>query len=65
MRQLDDLALYAGSAPSVTALISRDQRLLRLTLALPSAASSWRLAEQLPDALNQWLNNDCGGGAAV
>ena len=65
MRQLDDLALYAGSAPSVTALISRDQRLLRLTLALPSAASSWRLAEQLPDALNQWLNNDCGGSAAV
>ncbi len=65
MRQLDDLALYAGSAQSVTALISRDQRLLRLTLTLPSAASSWRLVEQQPDALNRWLNNDCGGGAAV
>ncbi len=31
---LDDLALYAGQAKQVTALVSRDRRLLRLPLAL-------------------------------
>ena len=35
--KLDEIALYAGTETSVTALVARDRRLLRLPLALPSA----------------------------
>ncbi len=41
---LDDLALYAGKAPQVTALVARDRRLLRLPLALQRPARSKRKA---------------------
>ena len=43
LARLDDLSLYAGSARRVTALVARDRRLLRLPLALPRAATTWRL----------------------
>ena len=41
---LDDIPLFAGPVREVTALIARDQRLLRLPLTLPEPATTWRLA---------------------
>ncbi|MGL4436460.1 MAG: M61 family metallopeptidase [Giesbergeria sp.] len=41
---LDDLALYAGKATQVTALVARDRRLLRLPLALQRPTRSKRKA---------------------
>jgi len=44
LRKLDDLPLYAGPAPRLTAVVARDRRLLRLPLALPpEQATVWRL----------------------
>ena len=50
---LDDLALYAGKAPQVTALVARDRRLLRLPLALQRPARSKRKASapEQPDTV--------------
>ena len=44
LTRLDDLPLFAGTARQVTALVARDQRLLRLPLALPAQSTTWRLA---------------------
>jgi hypothetical protein len=48
LAKLDDLLLYAGNSKTVTALVARDKRLLRLRLGLPAvgsaAATTWRLA---------------------
>ncbi len=60
MAKLDDLLLYAGPARQVTALVARDKRLLRLPLAIPSAANTtasttWRLSIENPRALTAWL----------
>ncbi len=43
LTRLDELPLYAGAASRVTALVARDKRLLRLPLALPRQATTWRL----------------------
>jgi predicted metalloprotease with PDZ domain len=57
LKKLDDLALYAGAAKKVTALISRDRQLLRLKLALPDAKanSTWRLVLDNPKLVARWL----------
>ena len=55
MSRLDDLNLYAGSAKKVTALIARDQRLLRLELVMPPAMSTWRLIVKDAALLERWL----------
>ncbi|MDB5884431.1 MAG: peptidase domain protein [Polaromonas sp.] len=55
MTRLDDLALYAGDAARVTALVARDKRLVRLELALPPAAATWRLAVRNEARVNDWL----------
>ena len=57
LRKLDDLALYAGTAKKVTALISRDRQLLRINLALPDAKinSTWRLVLDNPKLVARWL----------
>lgn len=44
LTRLDELPLYAGAARRVTALVARDQRLLRMPLALPEKSTTWRLA---------------------
>jgi predicted metalloprotease with PDZ domain len=56
--KLDELALYAGPARSMTALVARDKRLLRLPLTLPSAAGSttWRLSIDNARAVSAWLD---------
>ncbi|MES2401331.1 MAG: peptidase M61 [Pseudomonadota bacterium] len=55
MSKLDDLTLYAGHAKKVTALVSRDKRLLRLELVIPSALTTWRLAIQDATKMDRWL----------
>ena len=56
MSKLDDLLLYAGTKNKVQAIVARDKRLLRLTLAIPTAATTWRLAIKDSTPLNQWLS---------
>jgi predicted metalloprotease with PDZ domain len=67
--KLDDLALYAGRASHVSALVARDHRLLRLKLAMPGpspsrnpvgdpaslAQGSWRLVVQDAAQVGAWL----------
>ena len=57
IKKLDDLDLYAGTANTVSALISRDHQLLRLKLALPNTKtnSTWRLAIDNAKLLSRWL----------
>lgn len=55
MGKLDDLPLYAGTHRKVTALVARDRRLLRLELALPAGATTWRLALRESARAQAWL----------
>ena len=55
LQRLDDVALLAGSAKKVTALISRDKRLLRLPLNLATPASTWRLVMEDSAKVDHWL----------
>ena len=55
LTKLDDLALYAGAAQKVEALIARDKRLINLALTLPRAVTSYRLAVRDSALLEQWL----------
>jgi predicted metalloprotease with PDZ domain len=60
LSKLDEVLLYAGTQKTVTALVARDKRLLRLRLAVPAvgtaAAITWRLASRDVALLRQWLN---------
>lgn len=53
--KLDDLLLYAGTHRKFTALVARDRRLLRLELAMPASATTWRLAMRDPARAQGWL----------
>ncbi len=55
MRRLDDLLLYAAGQPQVQALVSRDQRLLSLPLALPAQVQTWRLSVGDAARVSAWL----------
>jgi predicted metalloprotease with PDZ domain len=55
LHKLDDLALYAGPHHSLTALVSRDKRLLRLPLELPQGITTWRLSLHDAAAAAHWL----------
>ena len=55
LQKLDDLALYAGTQLRMSALVSRDKRLLRLPLALPEGVTTWRLGTRDSAALAAWL----------
>ena len=60
MAKLDDLLLYAGDAgdaAEITALVSRDKRMLRLALTIPPPVTTWRLAVRDANLLDQWLLN--------
>ena len=56
LMRLDDLALYALPGQAVTALVSRDRRLLQLPLRLPQAVTTWRLAARDATQLAGWLS---------
>ena len=57
LKKLDELLLHAGTAKKVTALVSRDAQLLRLSLTLPDAKAhtTWRLAINEPTKVKAWL----------
>jgi predicted metalloprotease with PDZ domain len=57
IKKLDDVLLYAGRATQLTALVSRDRKLLRLPLNLPKAKDHviWRLAIQDSQKVTAWL----------
>ncbi|MES2951494.1 MAG: peptidase M61 [Pseudomonadota bacterium] len=55
LQTLDDFTLCAGNAKKVTALVSRDKRLLSLTLTLPKASHAVRLSVRDAGAVNTWL----------
>ncbi len=60
MMRLEDLALYAGSAKKVVALVARDRRLLRLSLTMPPELTTWRLVARDAALLDQWLAPKAG-----
>jgi predicted metalloprotease with PDZ domain len=57
MQALDDLTLYTGKAKKVTALVSRDKRLMNLQLTLPAASQAVRLSVRDAAATNKWLES--------
>ncbi len=56
LHKLDDLALYAGAQRKLTALVSRDKRLLRLPLELPQGVTTWRLSLRDAPVAACWLS---------
>ncbi len=69
MQRLDDVALYAGREKRVTALVSRDRRVLRLPLALEreGGAPDDTVALSLADAplARRWLDGQPDTGMAA
>lgn len=69
MQRLDDVALYAGREKRVTALVSRDRRVLRLPLALEreGGAPEDTVALSLADAplARRWLDGQPDTGMAA
>ena len=55
MQRLDDFLLFAGTAKKVSALVSRDKRMLRLELSIPPPATTWRLAIKDAAKVEAWL----------
>jgi len=57
LKKLDEVLLYAGTAKKVSALVSRDAQLLRLSLTLPDAKTNttWRLAINEQTKVKAWL----------
>ncbi|MDZ7918842.1 peptidase M61 [Rhodoferax sp.] len=60
MQVLDDLTLYTGKAKKVSALVSRDKRLMTLTLAMPSPSTAVRLSIRDAAAVAKWLDGTPG-----
>jgi predicted metalloprotease with PDZ domain len=56
LSRLDELLLYAGTATKIGALVARDKRLLKLSLTLPKAVTTWRLVARDSKLSTQWLN---------
>ena len=60
LQKIDDLGLYLGSGKRCTALVARDQQLLRLPLVVPAAndlrVGTWRLSVTDAAALQRWLD---------
>jgi predicted metalloprotease with PDZ domain len=56
LQTLDDFTLYAGNATTVTALVSRDKRLLPLTLTLPKSSQAVRLTVRDAARVDAWLS---------
>lgn len=59
LQKIDDLGFYLGAAKRCTALVARDQQLLRLPLQVPAAddprVGTWRLSVADAAALQRWL----------
>ena len=59
INKLNDVTLYAGmqtqASVQISALVSRDKRLLTLPLTLPKAQTTWRLVAREPKLVAGWL----------
>ena len=55
LAKLEELPVYAGHASKVTALVTRDKRVMRLPLALPKAGTTVRLALRDVAVVGKWL----------
>ena len=55
LQKLEDLKLYCLPGQTVTALVARDQQLLRLPLHMPAEGTTWRLAMGDAAAVERWL----------
>jgi predicted metalloprotease with PDZ domain len=55
IQRLEDLGQYAAPGTAVTALVSRDRRILHLNLQLPRAVTTWRLSARDPALMGTWL----------
>ena len=55
LQTLDDFTLCVGNAKKVTAIVSRDKRLQRLTLTLPKATHAVRLTVKDAALVDAWL----------
>ena len=55
IHKLDDLSLHVLTGKEFTALVSRDKRLMRLPLTLPTNVTTWRLAVRDAALTSQWL----------
>ena len=56
LSKLDDVALYAGAASIIGALVARDKRILKLSLKLPPPATRWCLVVGDKKLVGQWLD---------
>jgi predicted metalloprotease with PDZ domain len=54
LNKLDELPALLGKARQLIALVSRDKRLLRLSLKVPEQASSWKLTLSAQQKAGQW-----------
>jgi predicted metalloprotease with PDZ domain len=52
--KLDELGALLGKERQLTALVSRDKRLLRLPLTVPAQSSGWKLSLPKERAADQW-----------
>ena len=64
LQSLDDFTLCAGNAKKVTAIVSRDKRLLSLTLTLPKASQAVRLTVRDAALVDAWLGPQTVANAA-
>jgi len=58
LSKLDELPLYLGRAKRCTALVARDQRLLRLPLTLPATARQVKLSVHDSAPARRWLDRE-------
>ena len=61
LNKVDDLPMLLGKQKTVTALVSRDKRLLRLPLTIPAASTTARLAVKDVKSVAPWMT----GHAAI
>ncbi len=55
LNKVDDLPLLLGKQKAVFALVSRDKRLLRLPLVVPSTSTTVRMSIKDPKSVSTWL----------
>jgi predicted metalloprotease with PDZ domain len=55
LQKVEDLKLFCLPGQKATALVARDQQLLRLPWVMPAAGTTWRLAMGDVAALERWL----------
>ncbi|OYU44174.1 MAG: peptidase M61, partial [Burkholderiales bacterium PBB4] len=58
LSKVDDLPLLLGKQKTVTALVSRDKRLLRLPLTIPATSTTARLAVKDAKAVAPWMTGN-------